>query len=156
MGAWGNGNLENDGAQDLLCEISDELFSRVQELLQHPAGHEYDGLEYDELFVRIEMILALHDRGMIATSIEQKDLGTLFEPYLQRWDEYCGDDPPLERRDVMESTFNQLISVVREVHDHDVELVEVPFDPEDEKHRMVQELFERVERRGRSDTDEEN
>ena len=68
MGAWGYGSLESDGAQDTLAGICDELFSRIIQLLQHPRAHEHDDIEFDELFVRIEMIFALHDHGMINTS----------------------------------------------------------------------------------------
>lgn len=114
MGTWGHSNLESDGAQDFLAEISDELFERVITLLQHPRAHEYDEEEIDELFVRIEMIFALHDRRMITSSPGPEALEPLLAPYLKRWEDYqtsAGDGVPAERRRVIERTFEQLLQI---------------------------------------------
>jgi hypothetical protein len=115
MGAWGYGNLENDGAQDLLASISKELFGRVMELLKHPRGHEYDDMEFDELGVRMEMIFALHERGMINTSPAPEDLKALCQPFLQRWADYWRHaahvEPGPEWRKVLEDSFTRLIEI---------------------------------------------
>src|SRR4051812_31800083 len=117
MGAWGNGNLESDGAQDTLANVCDELFARVIELLQHPRGHEYDDEEIDELFVRIEMIFALHGRGMVTSGPRPELLKTLFAPYLARFAEYNSRPgtygPPQERTRVIEETFQQLLDIAQ-------------------------------------------
>ena len=114
MGTWGNGNLESDGSQDTLANLCDELFARVMELLQHPRGHEYDDEEIDELFVRIEMIFALHERKMITSAPPPEVLGSLFAPYLAKWAAYhrsAGHDPPLARRKVIEESFQSLLGI---------------------------------------------
>jgi hypothetical protein len=111
MGTWGIGNLESDGAQDTLAGICDDLFSRVIELLQHPRAHEYDDEEIGELFVRIEMIFALSERGMVNSSPVPEELQVLFEPYLQRWTDYhrrAGHDLPVDRLEIMKKSFARL------------------------------------------------
>ena len=116
MGTWGSGNLESDGSQDTLANICDELFTRVIELLQHPRGHEYDDEEIDELFVRIEMIFALYERKMITSAPNPDELNSLFVPYLERWAAYyksAGHDPPADRREVIEETFQTLLAIAR-------------------------------------------
>lgn len=146
MGAWGHGNLENDGAQDFLSQISNELFTRVHELLKHPNGHEYDGKEIDELFVRIEMILALHKRGLITSSGDRGELHSLFEPYMRRWEAYYKGKAPAKRRKVMERTFRRLSKVVHKLHNAHGRFVEVPFDPNDENTKIMMKIFDSVDR----------
>ena len=146
MGAWGHGNLENDGAMDFVSEFSEELFNRVFELLKHPNGHEYDNGEIDELFVRIEMILALHKKGLISASRDRGELHTLFDPYLARWEAYYQGNAPAKRRRVMERTFRRLSKVVKKLHNSYGGFVEVPFDPNDEKNKMIMNIFDSVDR----------
>jgi hypothetical protein len=117
MGTWGNNNLESDGAQDVLAGICDELFARVIGLLQHPRAHEYDDEEIDELFVKIEIIFALSDRGMVNSSPDLEDMQPLVEPYLQRWADYhrkAGHDLPVERHKVMKDSFQRLLKIAQE------------------------------------------
>lgn len=114
MGAWGHGNLDNDGAQDELAEICDGLFARVIELLKHPRVHEFDDLEICELFVKIEMIFALSEHGMVNSSPEKSELKPLLTPFLQRWAEYyhkAGHNPPSKRLHVMNESFNRLLEI---------------------------------------------
>ncbi|MCW1916242.1 DUF4259 domain-containing protein [Luteolibacter sp. GHJ8] len=116
MGAWGDGNLESDGALDALADICDELFGRVMELLQHPRAHEYDDEEIDELFVRIEMIFALSEKGMVKSAPAPEELEVLFDPYLQRWAEYqreSGDEFPHGREKVIRASFQRLMEIAR-------------------------------------------
>lgn len=117
MGTWGDGNLENDGTQDTLAEICDALFARVIELLQHPRAHEYDDEEIDELFVRIEMIFALHGRGMINSAPAPEILEPLFPPYLAKWSAYwttaARQEPPEGRRRIIERSFEELLEITR-------------------------------------------
>ena len=114
MGTWGTGNLESDGAQDTLADICDQLWARIIELFNHPRSHEYDDEEIDELFVRIEMIFALSDRGMITSSPDVAELRQHFAPYLKKWTDYqngSGNDPWPERCKVIEDTFNRLAQI---------------------------------------------
>ena len=116
MGAWGDGNLESDGALDALANICDELFGRVMELLQHPRAHEYDDEEIDELFVRIEMIFALSERGMVKSAPAPEELEVLFEPYLKRWAAYereAGAELPSGRERVIRTSFQRLMEITR-------------------------------------------
>jgi hypothetical protein len=114
MGTWGPGNFDNDGARDYLAAHSLRLFDRVIELLQHPRGHEYDDEEIDELFVTIEVIIALDGKGMITACPDPDVLQKLFGPYLQRWADYqvsaAGELWP-ERRNVIEESFAKLHSI---------------------------------------------
>ncbi|MBB5353469.1 hypothetical protein HNR46_003730 [Haloferula luteola] len=128
MGCEGDENLDNDAAADLLGDISDQLFARVAELMQHPRGHEYDNEEIAELFVRTGMIFALHERGMILSAPEQGELGRLVDPFIKRWEEYhhsSGHGTPQKRLESMRLTFRRLGEVLREVHTRDVSLVQL-------------------------------
>ena len=131
MGCECDENLDNDAAADFLADLSDELFKRVRALMEDPHGHEYDDELIAELFVRIEMILALHDRSMIRTAREQGEIGRLIDPYIARWVAYhraAGHEPPHGRRESMSQTFVQLQTVIREVHSHEFEFVPIPDD----------------------------
>src|SRR5690349_3904027 len=97
MGAEGDNNLDNDGAGDLLQKISSELSQRIVELLVHPRAHEYDDEEIAELFVRIEMAFALHERRMLPEAPDPQELRELIDPYVARWEAYhreAGHEPP--------------------------------------------------------------
>lgn len=106
--------MENDGAQDELANVCDELFDKVIELLNHPHAHEYDDEPIDQLFVRIEMIFALHERKMITVSPPIGKLDPLLRSYVERWDRYCreaGNGAWPERQMVIEATFDKLRSI---------------------------------------------
>ncbi len=115
MGTWGSGNLESDGAQDTLAETCSELFAKLAELLQHPRGHEYDDEEIDQLFVTIETIFALNERGMIISSPDPEELKPLFEDYIGRWESYfrsAGEcEPPSDRRNVIVASFERILKI---------------------------------------------
>lgn len=154
MSAEGDYNLDNDAAGDLLSQISEDLFNRVIELLQDPNGHEYDGDLIGELFVRIEMIFALHAREMITHAPEQKELGVLIEPFVEKWQQYhrrAGHGVPTIRLQSMRETFASLLEVVREIHEDsgNFQLMEIDWNSPDlsPEHRMALELFEGIERR---------
>jgi len=119
MGCEGDFNLDNDAAGDLLAEISDELFERVVELLQHPRGHEYDDEEIAELFVRIEMIFALHAQSMINSAPAPAELRSLISPYFKRWTDYHeaqGHSMPCKRSETMTQTFDRLVDIASEIY----------------------------------------
>lgn len=111
MGSWGPGNLENDGAQDELANICERLFNEIIELLQHPQAHEYDDEIIDQLFVKIEMVFALNDRGMLSIAPSIELLEPHLNPYIERWNSYhrdVGHGEWPERRKVIEATFDRL------------------------------------------------
>ena len=114
MGAWGPGNLENDGAQDELVDVCERLFNELIELLQDPCSHQYDEVEIDRLFVRIEMIFALHQGGILSFAPSLEVLDPHLEPYIERWNEYQQDEGNgewPERRAVIEATFDKLRAI---------------------------------------------
>lgn len=114
MGAWGHGNLECDGAQDILGDLSDELFERVTTLLKTPAAAEHDELEHDELFVRIEMIFALAARGMINSSPTPGEIRPLIDQFFDnclRYYKSAKQELPQERKRIMEESFSNLLVV---------------------------------------------
>jgi hypothetical protein len=144
MGCEGDKNLDNDAAADFLADLSDELFQRVKVLMEHPHGHEYDDELIAELFVRIEMIFALHDRGMIRKAPEQGEIGRLIDPYITRWEAYhrsAGHEIPQERRGTIVKAFGQLLTVIREVHDH--KFVITPIEHSDSQIISDVEIFAR-------------
>lgn len=110
MGRWGIENLECDGAQDALANYCDDLFSKIVELLKHPRVHEYDDEPIDELFVNLEVVFALDDRGMISTSPSADEVEPLLSAFLQKWEEYSG--PSSERRQIIEGTSQRLLSII--------------------------------------------
>ena len=117
MGTWGTGNLENDGAQDELANVCERLFKEVIELIQHPRAHEYDDQEIDHLFVRIEMIFALHSRNMLSGTGILESIEPHFDPYVERWNRYqrdAGGGEWPERRAVIEETFDKLRAIAAE------------------------------------------
>ena len=116
MGTWGPGNLECDGVQDLIAENSDELFSDIIKLLSDPLSAEFDEIEYDYLFFKAEMILALAEKALISSSPEPSELKPLFEKYLIAWYEYYKDSGATEeqtqnRKNVISNTFANLLKV---------------------------------------------
>lgn len=114
MGRWNQENLGCDGAQDTLADFCDDLFAWVIKILQSPSGHEFDDIEIDDLFVRIEIIFALSDRNMVTSAPLPDELRPLFGPYLQRWADYfiqAGHKPSEERRRVMQESFDRLITI---------------------------------------------
>jgi hypothetical protein len=132
MGAEGNSNLDNDGAADLLIDISRGLTQRILELLVHPRAHEYDDEEIAELFVRIEMLFALHDRSMLCIAPEPQELRNLIEPYFARWEAYhrkAGHEPPETRRASIIETFQQLLRISMEVFEQQTSWIRVERDP---------------------------
>lgn len=111
MGAWGTGNIENDTAQDMLADMCDDYFRRIVDTLRSEHGHEYDEQEHDELFVLIEVLLAMDGRGMVNSSPEPDELRALFGPFTDRWAAYhrrAGHEPSANRQKVMEDTFRKL------------------------------------------------
>lgn len=154
MSAEGDHNLDNDAAGDLLLQISEDLFTRVTDLLQDQIGHHYDDDQIGELFVRIEMIFALHAREMIAHAPKQEDIEILIDPFVERWQQYhreADHEPPAIRLQSMRETFAQLLEVIREVHDNSPGFgpVEIDWDSPDlpPEHRMVLDAFDRVAQR---------
>ncbi|HSI10911.1 MAG TPA: hypothetical protein VK961_02650 [Chthoniobacter sp.] len=132
MSAEGDENLDNDGAADLLSDIARELTQRILELLVHPRGHEYDDEEICELFVRIEMLFALHDRQMLSSAPEPQELRTLIESYFARWEAYHrknSHEPPAARRASMIETFRQLLRISIEKSEQPISWVRVELDP---------------------------
>ena len=114
MGTWGYANLENDTAQDVLAGICQDYFDRVTRALQSECGHEYDEYEHAELFVHCEMLLAMSECGMVTSAPEPEELRPLFSAFIKRWAAYHqrgGEQPPAERRQVIEDTFGKLIVV---------------------------------------------
>ncbi|MEA3211113.1 MAG: hypothetical protein QOE70_4170 [Chthoniobacter sp.] len=114
MGAEGDSNLDNDGAADLLADISSRLTHRILDLLVHPRAHEYDDEEIAELFVRIEMLFALHDRQMLPIAPDPQNLRELVDSFLTRWEAYhraAGHEPPVKRRESMIVTFQELYRI---------------------------------------------
>lgn len=149
MGAEGDTNLDNDGAGDLLYEISSGLTKRILELLVHPRAHEYDDEEIAELFVRIEMLFALHDRRMLSIAPEPQELRNLIDPYLARWETYhrkAGHEPPAKRRETMIETFQQLLRTSMEVVQESGSLIPVERDPDamSEEERACHAVMRRI------------
>ncbi len=154
MGAWGPGNLENDGAQDELANVCEGLFNELIALLQQPRAHEYDGGLINRLFVRIETLFALHEREMLLYAPEQKAVGILIDPFVERWQQYhreAGHEPPAARLLSIRETFSRLLEVIREVHEDSpgFEPVEIDWDSPDlpQEHKMVLDLFDRADQR---------
>jgi len=148
MSCEGNENLDNDVAADYLADLSDELFERVKALMEDPHGHEYDDELIAELFIKIEMILALHDRGMIRKAPEQGEIGRLITPYIARWEAYhraAGHEPPQERRDSISKAFVQLQTVIREIHCQEFEFVPIATDASSADRQIIadQDIFSR-------------
>ena len=114
MGAWGPGNLENEGAQDELTNICERLFNEIIEFLKHPRAHEYDDEIIDQLFVRVEIVFALSDRCMLTIAPPIELLEPLLDPYIERWNAYHRDEGHgewPERRKVIEATFDKLRAI---------------------------------------------
>jgi hypothetical protein len=155
MGAEGDNNLDNDGAKDLLSEVSSELTQRILALLVHPRAYEYDDEEICELFVRIEMLFAFHDRRMLLTAPGPEELRKLVGPYMARWEAYhraAGHEPPAARRASMRATFQELLRVSLEVAQARESCAFVEVDPESvsdserELHAKMVRVFDHVER----------
>jgi len=111
MGTWGTGNLQSDGALDVLAKVSDDLSKRVVALLSSPLAAEYDECAYADLFVQLEVFFALDRCHLLNVYPESEELSTLRDLYLKRFDAYmkkAGGDWP-ERREVIVKTLDHLI-----------------------------------------------
>ena len=156
MGAEGDNNLDNDGAADLLVQTSTDLTQRILNLLAHPRAHEYDDEEIAELFVRIEMLFALHNRRMLSKAPHPEELRQLLDPFLARWEAYhraAGHEPPTRRRESMIDTFQQLMRISIELIQESGSFAPVDSDSKSrtdhelKQHEAIMGIFDEVERR---------
>ena len=113
MGWWGSGNLENDGSSDFLVGMSESHFERIEELLGMNRATQFDEDEYYELFCTIEVVCALHCKGLIYWAPKPRSIEKLFRPYLKRLYRY--ESPDAERKKAIKSSFACLTGVLRDL-----------------------------------------
>lgn len=117
MGAEGDTNLDNDGAGDVLHCLSRNLFARIETLLNHPHGHEYDDGYISELFALIEVVFALQEKDLLNYSPRTEEFLSLFGPFQERWAGYhraAGHEAPEERSKTIKETFERLEAICRD------------------------------------------
>lgn len=149
MGRWGDGNLENDGASDFLYGFSKGYFDKIMFLLQNPRAYQYDEDEYYELFCLIEVISALHDKGLIYWAPEQNEVSFLIKSFLLKLYDYesCNE----KRKMVIENTFTEFMTVIREFHDAKTDCVEVEdmeqFLKDHPESKIIFDIFDSLEKK---------
>lgn len=117
MGTWGAGNLDSDGALDCVGEMSRELVESVWALLQSKTSPEADEWEYDELFVKLEWVIALEDAGVFngwdLPPVAQLDpvLDIWFAAWADYFDGLAGPEFKAERGSVIKQTFEKLKAI---------------------------------------------
>ena len=113
MGTWGSGNLESDGALDYVGERSDELIEQVWGLLRSKTSTEADEWEYDQLFVSLEVMLALEAADLCNgwSLPPTAEVEPVLQTWLAGWSDYfdglAGPEFKAERRAVIEETFDR-------------------------------------------------
>lgn len=121
MGTWGTGNLDNDHAEE-------ELFTRGQGLLHSflqrarcSTSREPDEYDYTTLFVELELLLALDQRGLLrGPLVDPAEIQALASDYLAEWDAMIDDFGSSEahkagRRVAIEQSFEQLRQICERV-----------------------------------------
>jgi hypothetical protein len=114
MGAWGAGNFDNDGARDYLHEVVAFLLDKINYALQDDLI-EPDELGESELVPSVDLLALLCEQRH-ARPPEPNVVKEWKERYLACWDtddidEWVTEDFKLERRKIIEETFNRLLRI---------------------------------------------
>jgi len=120
MGTWGPNNFENDGAMDFAGYLIDQWAKSITDMLADidPVGLDDGGEE--ELMPMVHLIyLTAKETG--ACPPEPDTILSWKNDYLKIYDdEIDGLDPDpefkVERRRVIESTFDDLLNLARDFH----------------------------------------
>lgn len=118
MGTWGPGNLDNDHALDILGDRSHELTARVLAGLAAPINRDADEPGHAELFVDLEVMLALAARELFTPydlpepAAARRLCDDFFGDWAASMDELeASPDFKAERRAVIEVTFERFVEL---------------------------------------------
>lgn len=112
MGTWGSGNLDSDGALDIVAQRSSEMTTRIWKAILSKDSTEADESDYDELFINIDTVVALDSVGLFRgwKMPTPDEFDTAIRTWLDLWDDYFDGmgstvEFKAERKGVIEDTF---------------------------------------------------
>lgn len=114
MGTWGPGNLDNDYAAEALSMRGQELVQGFLDRARRSESREADEWDYTTLFVELEILFALDERGLLRGPLpDPGDIQALSTDYLTGWDAMIDEVGPTEahkvgRRRIIEQSFERL------------------------------------------------
>lgn len=109
MGYWGSGSFDNDGTRNVMAELVYDFVTRIDERLSSPTAAEWDEVESDELFVFLEVVIALSKQGLPIERLGDSDqLREKWRDFQAMWTTYAeGDSFQLERLASLERLVEQ-------------------------------------------------
>ena len=123
MGTWGAGNFDNDSACDYLDSIKFQLIKVIEDCFQTEDETELLDECGDELMASVEILTLLteHYYGH-NPHVEVSEAQRWREKFLRMYDEQLDDYEPqkdynIERRKIIEDTFNKLEQQARHVEE---------------------------------------
>ncbi len=111
-------HLDFDTVANMLEPICDEHIAIIHHILEHPMGAAYDDLGFTEVFLRIEFLLALHERGWPVKFPDLQRLLTTYPAFIRKWTEYHHSaahiPAPQDQEQSIRACFETLVKASRE------------------------------------------
>ena len=124
MGAWGNGNFEEDGALDFVWrEVQQPLLRKIQMMVEKPVYAEADEPDSGSIVAAVE-ILALLSEHVNAAPPKPNEVANWKQTFLEAWDRTAADvyfrqEDVMERRSIIAATFDRLAASAVKFHRQD-------------------------------------
>jgi Domain of unknown function (DUF4259) len=124
MGAWGNGNFEQDGALDFVWrELQQPCLRKIQMMVEKPVYAEADEPDSGSIVAAIE-ILALLSEHVNAAPPKPNEVAHWKLTFLKAWDRTAADvyleqEDVTERRSIIAATFDRLAASAVKFHSQD-------------------------------------
>jgi hypothetical protein len=119
MGAWGQGNFDNDTAADHLSTLMARLVGEVEQAMADPSQLEPDEYWGCAVPCTVEILTLLSSRQWVgATLPAPAAIGRWRDTYMQVWEDHIDDLEPTadykqQRRAMLEKTFADLLVQAR-------------------------------------------
>jgi hypothetical protein len=126
MGAWGNGNFDQDGALDFVWrEVQQPLLQKVRSVVEAPFLAEADEPESGPIVAAV-VILALLSEQVNAAPPKPGEVTLWKATFLKAWDRTAADvyfrqEDLIERRSIIAATFDRLALLAVKFHSTDAE-----------------------------------
>lgn len=126
MGAWGNGNFEQDGALDFVWrEVQQPLLQKVRTVVEEPVLAEADEPDSGPIVAAVE-ILSLLSEHVNAAPPKPDEVALWKATFLTAWertaaDVYFRQEDLIERRSIIAATFDRLLCLAVLFHSRDAE-----------------------------------
>lgn len=131
MGAWGNGNFEQDGALDFVWRaVQHPLIQKVRTVVEKPVLAEADESDSGPIVAAVD-ILALLSEHVNAAPPKPDEVALWKATFLKSWDRTAADvifrqSDVIERRSIIAATFDRLARLAVRFHNQDAEPAAAP------------------------------